>query len=91
MRPMCARGAILFAFLGRHYLFAAEEPALKRGRDSNQFDSRPRFLLKAGWRLPSVPVRAFVALEGIHRRGRIGDARVGSRETRTFAGLSYLF
>jgi len=55
------------------------------------FDSRTRFLLKAGWRLPSVPVRAFVALEGIHRRGRIGDVRDGSRETRTFAGLSYLF
>jgi len=55
------------------------------------FDSRTRFLLKTGWRLPSVPVRAFVAVEGIHRRGRIGDVRDGSRETRTFAGLSYLF
>jgi hypothetical protein len=55
------------------------------------FDARARFLLKAGWRLPSVPVRAFLAVEGIHRRGRIGDVRDSSRETRTFAGLSYLF
>ncbi len=55
------------------------------------FDSRTRFLLKAGWRLPSVPLRAFVAVEGIHRYGRIGDIRDGSQETRTFAGLSYLF
>ena len=55
------------------------------------FDSRTRFLLKAGWRLPFVPVRAFLAVEGIHRWGRIGDVRDGSQETRTFAGLSYLF
>ena len=57
----------------------------------NAHDSRTRFLLKAGWRLPSVPVRAFIALEGIHRWGRIGDVRDSSQETRTSAGLSYLF
>ena len=57
----------------------------------NPVDSRTRFLFQAGWRLPSAPVRAFVAIEGIHRWGRIGDVRASSQETRTFAGLSYLF
>jgi hypothetical protein len=54
-------------------------------------DTRTRFLVKAAWRLPAVPVRVFAAVEGIHRWGRIGDVRAASRETRTFAGLSYLF
>ncbi len=54
-------------------------------------DTRTRFLVKAGWRLPSVPVRAFIAVEGIRRWGRIGDVRAKGQETRTFAGLSYLF
>ncbi len=59
--------------------------------DVRSADTRTRFLVKAGWRLPSLPVRAFVAWEGIRRGGRIGDFRASSRETRTFAGLSYLF
>jgi hypothetical protein len=54
-------------------------------------DTRTRFLVQAGWRLPSVPVRACIGIEGIHRWGRIGDVRAASQETRTFAGLSYLF
>ena len=57
----------------------------------NVVDTRTRFLVKAGWRLASVPLRVFVALEGIHRWGKIGDVRAGGRETRTFAGLSCLF
>jgi hypothetical protein len=57
----------------------------------NPVDSRTRFLLQAGWRLASAPVRAFVGVEGIHRWGKIGDVTAGSQETRTFAGLSYLF
>jgi hypothetical protein len=59
--------------------------------DVNVSDTRTRFLVKAGWRLPSIPVRAYVAVEGIHRRGKIGDFRAAGQETRTFAGLSYLF
>lgn len=59
--------------------------------DVNASDARTRFLVKAGWRLPSIPVRAYVAVEGIHRRGNIGDFRAAGQETRTFAGLSYLF
>jgi hypothetical protein len=57
----------------------------------NPLDSRTRFLVQAGWRLASAPVRAFVGLEGIHRWGKIGDVSAASQETRTFAGLSYLF
>ncbi len=59
--------------------------------DVGAVDTRTRFLLKAGWRLPSVPLRAFAAFEGIRRWGRIGDVRAVGNETRTFAGLSYLF
>jgi hypothetical protein len=54
-------------------------------------DTRLRFLLNAGWRFRSVPVRLCAAVENIHRWGRVGDVSKGSRETRTFAGLSYLF
>jgi hypothetical protein len=54
-------------------------------------DTRTRFLFKAGWRLPWAPVRAFASVESIRRWGRIGDVEASSRETRTSAGLSYLF
>ena len=37
------------------------------------------------------PCGSSLAVEGIHRWGRIGDVRANSQETRTFAGLSYLF
>ena len=54
-------------------------------------DTRTRFLLKAGWTVPSIRVRAFAAVQSIRRWGRIGDVSASSRETRTYAGLSYLF
>jgi len=54
-------------------------------------DTRTRFLLKAGWRLGAAPLRVFAGLEGIHRWGKIAEIRAASQETRTFAGLSYLF
>ncbi len=54
-------------------------------------DTRGRYLLKAGWRLGRAPVRVFAGIEGIHRRGQIGEVKAASQETRTFAGLSYLF
>ena len=59
--------------------------------DVSAADSRTRYLVKAGWTIPSISVRAFVALEGIHRWGEIGDITAASQETRTFAGVSYLF
>ncbi len=54
-------------------------------------DTRTRLLVKAGWTVPSLGVRAFAALQSIRRWGKIGDVRASSRETRTLAGLSYLF
>jgi hypothetical protein len=59
--------------------------------DVGTVDTRTRFLLKAGWRPSSFPFRIFAAVEGIRRWGRIGDVRAVGNETRTFAGLSYLF
>ena len=59
--------------------------------DIGAVDTRTRYLVKAGWTIPSIAVRAFVALEGIHRWGEIGDITAASQETRTFAGVSYLF
>lgn len=59
--------------------------------DGNVVDTRVRTLLKAGWRVPMAPLRVYFALEGIHRWGRMRDIEASGRETRLFAGLSYLF
>jgi hypothetical protein len=54
-------------------------------------DTRTRYLLKASWRLGAWPVSLFAGVEGIHRWGRIAEVEAATQETRTFAGLSYLF
>ena len=59
--------------------------------DGNVVDTRVRYLLKAGWRLPKVPLRVYFALEGIHRWGKMRDVEAGGQETRLFAGLAYVF
>jgi hypothetical protein len=59
--------------------------------DLNALDTRTRFLVRAGWRVPALPVRASVSFESIGRRGRLGDVSASGRETRASAGLSYLF
>jgi len=59
--------------------------------DGNVVDTRTRYLLKAGWRVPKVPLRVYFALEGIHRWGKMRDIEAGGQETRLFAGLAYLF
>jgi hypothetical protein len=59
--------------------------------DGNVVDTRTRFLLKAGWKVPSVPLRLFAMVEGVHRWGKIAEVEAGGRETRTYAGLSFLF
>lgn len=59
--------------------------------DGNVVDTRTRYFLKAGWRLPKVPLRVYFALEGIHRWGKMRDIEAGGQETRLFAGLAYLF
>jgi len=81
-------------------LFSAHSWGSANGRDRFQADltnnvgttdTRTRYLLKAGWRLPSLPTRIFLAVEGIHRWGKIGDVTAASQETRISTGLSYLF
>lgn len=59
--------------------------------DGNVVDTRSRFLLKAGWRIPSLPLRLFATLEGIHRWGKVAEVEASGRETRATAGLSFLF
>jgi hypothetical protein len=59
--------------------------------DLNALDTRTRFLVKASWRMPSLPLKAYVSLESIGRWGRLGEVRASGRETRTSAGLSVLF
>jgi len=59
--------------------------------DGNVVDTRVRYLLKAGWRVPKLPLRVYFALEGIHRWGKMRDIETGGQETRLFAGLAYLF
>lgn len=54
-------------------------------------DTRTRYLVQAGWRFGAVPVRLFAGVEGLRRWGKIAEVRASSRETRTFAGLSYEF
>ncbi len=59
--------------------------------DGNVTDTRTRFLLRAGWRVPKSPLRAYFTLEGIHRWGKMKDIEAGGQETRLFAGLAYFF
>ncbi|HMA54876.1 MAG TPA: hypothetical protein VKT17_10455, partial [Acidobacteriota bacterium] len=54
-------------------------------------DNRSRYLLGAGWRLPGTPLELFVKYEGIHRWGRVLEARVRGLEKRLFAGLECSF
>jgi hypothetical protein len=59
--------------------------------DANAVDTRVRFLLRAAWKFPAVPLRLFASVEGIHRWGKIAEVTASGRETRTYAGLSFLF
>jgi len=59
--------------------------------DANAVDTRVRYLLRVGWKLPGTPLRIFAAHEGLRRWGRIGDVEGRSFETKTGAGLSFLF
>ena len=54
-------------------------------------DTRFRYLFGAGWKVPRVPVEAFVTYEGVERRGRLLEARAGTLEKRLFAGLEFAF
>jgi hypothetical protein len=54
-------------------------------------DNRCRYLLGAGWKLPRIPLELYVKYEGIHRWGRVLEARAQSLEKRFFAGVEFLF
>jgi hypothetical protein len=54
-------------------------------------DNRSRTLLGAGWKLPRIPIELYVKYEGIHRWGRVLEARVQGLEKRLFAGVEFLF
>jgi hypothetical protein len=54
-------------------------------------DSRSRYLIGAGWRVPRTPFELFAKYEGIRRWGRVLEARVHGLEKRLFAGLEFSF
>ena len=54
-------------------------------------DNRSRYLIGAGWKVPRTPFALFVRYEGIHRWGRVLEARAHTLERRTFAGLEFAF
>jgi len=54
-------------------------------------DNRCRYLLGAGWKPPRIPLELYVKYEGIHRWGRVLEARAQSLEKRLFAGVEFLF
>lgn len=54
-------------------------------------DTRLRYLLGVGWKVPRAPVELFVAYEGVRRTGRLPGVRVHNLENRTFAGLEFTF
>ena len=59
--------------------------------DVDSRDTRTRFLLKGGWRIPGLAARLFAAVDGVRRWGRIGEITAATRETRVYAGMSYIF
>ncbi len=58
--------------------------------DVDAVDTRARVLLQVGAVPPRLPLRAFVSMEGVHRWGRVEEARTISQEVRTSAGGSVL-
>jgi hypothetical protein len=54
-------------------------------------DDRWRYLVEAGWRVPGAPVEIFARYEGLHRFGRVLEARAHGLEKRFFAGLELGF
>jgi hypothetical protein len=52
-------------------------------------DNRSRYLIGAGWRVPGTPLEVFARYEGIHRFGRVLEARTRGLEKRLFAGLEF--
>ncbi len=59
--------------------------------DANAVDTRVRYLLRVAWKLPGAPLRLFAAHEGLRRWGRIADVEDRSFDTKTGAGLIFMF
>jgi hypothetical protein len=59
--------------------------------DGNAVDTRVRYLFKASWKLPGLPLRIYAAHEGLRRWGRINDVEGRSFDAKTGAGLTFLF
>jgi hypothetical protein len=54
-------------------------------------DTRVRYLLGAGWKVPSSPLELFVDIEGVRRRGWLAEVRVDRFESKVYAGLAFQF
>jgi hypothetical protein len=54
-------------------------------------DTRVRYLLGAGWRVPGSPLELFVDIEGLGRRGWLAEVRVDHFESKVYAGLAWHF
>ncbi len=54
-------------------------------------DTRTRYLIGTGWRIPRLPIEIFVNYEGIARWGRIQEVNVHGLEKRFFAGLEFFY
>jgi hypothetical protein len=54
-------------------------------------DNRAKYSVGAGWKVARTPFELFVRYEGIHRWGRVLEARARSLERRLFAGLELSF
>ncbi len=54
-------------------------------------DTRARYLLGVGWKLPGAPLEVFADVEGVRRWGRLAEVRAHRRETKTYAGLAFGF
>jgi len=54
-------------------------------------DSRTRFLLGVGWKMPGAPLELFADIESVRRWGRLEEIRSHRLETKAFAGLAFSF
>ena len=54
-------------------------------------DTRARYLLGAGWKVPGAPLELFAEIEGVRRSGRLEDVRSHGLEKKAYAGLAFSF
>jgi hypothetical protein len=54
-------------------------------------DTRTRYLLGAGWKIPRMPLGLFITYEGVRRSGRIQEITVHRLEKKAYAGLWFTF